>query len=117
MLEQRVNLQESHPDRRSAILAEESRQLARAHITANRNAVPNDPKPPFVTSGIRVSAAPAPTRGFGVAECRQLAGGMCDVLDAIHDDDVALCVRRQVRARCQRLPVYCASGREMRYGN
>lgn len=90
--------------------------LARAHIRVNKNALPNDPKPPFVISGIRLRAATATTRGFGVAECRQLAEGMGDVLDAIHDDDVALRVRRQVRALCERLPVYRASGKGMCYG-
>ncbi len=82
--------------------------LARAYITVNKNAVPNDPQSPFVTSGIRVGAAAATTRGFGVEECRQLAGGMCDVLNAIEDEDVALRVRRQVRALCERFPVYRA---------
>lgn len=92
--------------------------LARAHITVNKNAVPNDPQSPSVTSGIRVGTAAATTRGFGVAECRQLAGGMCDVLDAIDDDAVALRVRRQVRALCERFPVYRgAPAEEMSYGS
>lgn len=92
--------------------------LALAHVTVNKNAVPNDPQSPSVTSGIRVGTAAATTRGFGVAECRQLAGGMCDVLDAIDDDAVALRVRRQVRALCERFPVYRgAPAEEMSYGS
>ncbi|AWN15125.1 serine hydroxymethyltransferase [Salinisphaera sp. LB1] len=83
--------------------------LARVNITVNKNAVPGDPQSPFVTSGIRVGTAAATTRGFGEAECRQLAGGMCDVLNAIDDEDVALRVRRQVRALCERFPVYRAA--------
>lgn len=91
--------------------------LAHANITVNKNAVPNDPQSPFVTSGIRVGTAAATTRGFGVEECRQLAGGMCDVLDAMGDEDVALRVRRQVRALCERFPVYRAPIQEASHGS
>lgn len=80
--------------------------LGQAHITVNKNAVPNDPQSPFVTSGIRVGTAAITTRGFGIAEATELAGWMCDVID--HLDDVAVLaeVRGKVTALCQRFPVY-----------
>ncbi|WP_440997420.1 serine hydroxymethyltransferase [Arhodomonas sp. SL1] len=80
--------------------------LGRAHITVNKNAVPNDPESPFVTSGIRVGTAAATTRGFGVDECRQLAGWMCDVLERPDDDGVIESVRSRVLGLCARHPVY-----------
>ena len=89
--------------------------LDRAHITVNKNAVPNDPKSPFVTSGIRVGTPAITTRGFGVDESSTLAGWMCDVMDALaeealgHDCDVSAVeaqIRDQVKALCDRFPVY-----------
>jgi len=89
--------------------------LDRAHITVNKNAVPNDPKSPFVTSGIRVGTPAITTRGFGVDESRQLTGWMCDIMDALAeqkaggDVDVTAVeaqVRTQVTALCARFPVY-----------
>ncbi|ANE55275.1 serine hydroxymethyltransferase [Methylomonas sp. DH-1] len=82
--------------------------LGRAHITVNKNAVPNDPQSPFVTSGIRVGT-PAPTsRGFKEDEVRQVAHLMCDVMDNIEDESVIDAVREQVHLLCARFPVYAA---------
>jgi glycine hydroxymethyltransferase len=83
--------------------------LAKANITVNKNAVPNDPQSPFITSGIRVGTAAATTRGFGAEACKQLAEGMCDVLDALDDDAVAARVRSAVQTLCKRFPVYKVS--------
>ena len=80
--------------------------LGRAHITVNKNAVPNDPRSPFVTSGLRVGTPAATTRGFKEAECRELAGWMCDILDNLNDDSVIDAVRAKVEALCARFPVY-----------
>ncbi|MDF1821973.1 MAG: serine hydroxymethyltransferase [Alcanivoracaceae bacterium] len=84
--------------------------LGRAHITVNKNAVPNDPRSPFVTSGIRVGTPAVTTRGFDDADCRALAGWMCDVLDALSADEnvetVIDSVRGKVAEICGRLPVY-----------
>lgn len=80
--------------------------LGRAQITVNKNAVPNDPQSPFVTSGIRIGTPAVTTRGFGEAESRVVAGWMCDVLDAIEDDGVIERVRGQVEELCGRHPVY-----------
>jgi glycine hydroxymethyltransferase len=80
--------------------------LGRAHITVNKNAVPNDPQSPFVTSGIRVGT-PAPTsRGFKEAEVRDIAHWMCDVMDNLEDESVITAVREKVSALCARFPVY-----------
>jgi glycine hydroxymethyltransferase len=91
--------------------------LSRANITVNKNAVPNDPQSPFVTSGIRVGTAAATTRGFDVDDCRQLAGWMCDVLSAVDDEQVALRVRRQVKTLCARYPVYNELIEEVSHGS
>ncbi|MGB1882765.1 MAG: serine hydroxymethyltransferase [Gammaproteobacteria bacterium] len=80
--------------------------LGQAHITVNKNAVPNDPQSPFVTSGIRIGTPAMTTRGFGVSEAETIAGWMCDVLDAIEDDAVITRVRNQVSELCGRFPVY-----------
>ncbi|MBN2855261.1 MAG: serine hydroxymethyltransferase [Halothiobacillaceae bacterium] len=80
--------------------------LGQAHITVNKNAVPNDPQSPFVTSGIRVGTAAITTRGFGVVEATQLAGWMCDVIDALEDAAVIATVRGKVTDLCRRFPVY-----------
>lgn len=80
--------------------------LGAAHITVNKNAVPNDPQSPFVTSGIRVGTPAVTTRGFKETECRDLANWMCDVIDAKGSDDVINQVKDKVSAVCQRLPVY-----------
>ncbi|KPQ26833.1 MAG: glycine hydroxymethyltransferase [Marinobacter excellens HL-55] len=80
--------------------------LGKAHITVNKNAVPNDPRSPFVTSGLRIGTPAVTTRGFGEAECRDLAGWMCDILDNLEDETVISRVREQVEAVCNRFPVY-----------
>ncbi len=80
--------------------------LGRAHITVNKNAVPNDPRSPFVTSGLRVGTPAVTTRGFGESECRDLAGWMCDILDNLDDEAVSSRVREQVKTLCERFPVY-----------
>ena len=82
--------------------------LGAAHITVNKNTVPNDPQKPFVTSGIRVGTPAVTTRGFGVEECRQLAGWMCDIIDALDDEAVRDRVRGQAAELCRRHPVYGA---------
>jgi glycine hydroxymethyltransferase len=80
--------------------------LDSANITVNKNAVPNDPQSPFVTSGIRVGTPAITTRGLGEAESRDLAGWMCDVMDDINNPAVIEDVRNKVLALCKRLPVY-----------
>ena len=80
--------------------------LGLAHITVNKNAIPNDPQKPFVTSGIRIGTAAMTTRGFGADEARQLANLIADVLDAPTDQSVINRVAGEVQAMCARLPVY-----------
>ncbi|MHB1373500.1 MAG: serine hydroxymethyltransferase [Thauera sp.] len=80
--------------------------LGAAHITVNKNTVPNDPQSPFVTSGIRIGTPAATTRGFGIAEVTELASWICDILDAIDDPAVVDAVRAKVSALCARFPVY-----------
>jgi len=80
--------------------------LGRANITVNKNSVPNDPRSPFVTSGLRMGTPAVTTRGFGVAECRVLSGWIADVLDNIADEEVIRRVRGQVLELCARFPVY-----------
>jgi glycine hydroxymethyltransferase len=82
--------------------------LGRAGITVNKNAVPNDPRSPFVTSGIRVGTPAVTTRGFGEAEVAALANWMCDILDAPTDEAVIARVAKQVHTICQQFPVYQA---------
>ncbi len=82
--------------------------LGSAHITVNKNAVPNDPQSPFVTSGIRVGTPAMTTRGLKADEARHLARWMCDVLDHIEDETVIARVRGQVTELCGRHPVYAA---------
>jgi glycine hydroxymethyltransferase len=80
--------------------------LGSAHITVNKNAVPNDPQSPFVTSGIRIGTPAVTTRGLVEADVRALAGWICDVLGDIDNPQVIERVRGQVGALCKRLPVY-----------
>jgi len=82
--------------------------LGKAHITVNKNAVPNDPQKPFVTSGLRVGTPAVTTRGYGEADCTDLANWMCDVLDTPNDDKVIAAVREKVTAQCRKYPVYTA---------
>jgi len=80
--------------------------LGAAYITVNKNAVPNDPQSPFVTSGIRVGTPAVTTRGLGEPEVRELAGWMCDVLDDVENAAVIEAVRGKVLDLCGRFPVY-----------
>jgi glycine hydroxymethyltransferase len=80
--------------------------LGAANITVNKNAVPNDPQSPFVTSGIRIGTPAVTTRGFEVAEVQELAGWMCDVLDNVQDGGVIEQVKARVLDICARFPVY-----------
>jgi len=82
--------------------------LGSAHITVNKNTVPNDPQSPFVTSGIRIGAPAVTTRGFGIAEVTALAGWICDILDDIENPAVIESVRAKVSEVCARFPVYAA---------
>ena len=80
--------------------------LARAHITVNKNAIPNDPEKPFVTSGIRIGTPAATTRGFGELECEELGHMIADVLDAPADDAVITRARHGVASLTRKFPVY-----------
>ncbi len=80
--------------------------LGDAHITVNKNAVPNDPQSPFVTSGIRIGTPAATTRGFKEGEVRTLAGWICDILADVASHAVRARVRADVEMLCARFPVY-----------
>ena len=80
--------------------------LGKAHITVNKNAVPNDPRKPFVTSGLRVGTPAVTTRGYKEADVIELTNWICDVLDAPSDDAVIAKVREKVTAQCRTFPVY-----------
>jgi glycine hydroxymethyltransferase len=80
--------------------------LGRAHMTVNKNSVPNDPRPPFVTSGLRIGTPAITTRGFGEAEARQVGRWIAEVLDHMGDEAVVARVRDEVAATCRRFPVY-----------
>ncbi len=83
--------------------------LGEAYITVNKNSVPNDPRSPFVTSGLRIGTPAVTTRGFKETECRQLAGWLCDILDSLEKGTSATVVpqvRENVLEICKRFPVY-----------
>ncbi len=80
--------------------------LGLANITVNKNAVPNDPRSPFVTSGIRIGSPSITRRGFKEAEAKELAGWICDVLDNHTDEAVIAAIRSKVLEICKRFPVY-----------
>ena len=80
--------------------------LGSAHITVNKNTVPNDPQSPFVTSGIRVGTPAATTRGFGESECSDIANWICDICDDIENESVVNDVRSKVEKLCAKFPVY-----------
>ena len=80
--------------------------LGRANITVNKNAVPNDPRSPFVTSGLRLGSPAITTRGFGEAEVADLTAWMCDILDDIENEVVIAEVKQKVIELCARFPVY-----------
>jgi glycine hydroxymethyltransferase len=80
--------------------------LGRAYITVNKNAVPNDPRPPFVTSGLRIGSPAVTRRGMKEAEVAELTEWMCDILDDINNEALIDQVRDKVKALCARFPVY-----------
>jgi len=84
--------------------------LGRANITVNKNAVPNDPQSPFVTSGLRIGSPVVTTRGFGEEECRTLAGWIADLLDVLNQPEALEAkisdVQSKVKALCAEYPVY-----------
>ena len=80
--------------------------LGAAHITVNKNSVPNDPRSPFVTSGLRIGTPAVTTRGFKEAECTALANWICDVLDDHTNEAVLAGVRENVTKQCRLFPVY-----------
>ncbi len=83
--------------------------LGRANITVNKNTVPNDPRSPFVTSGLRLGSPASTTRGFKEAEMQMVANWIADVLDSLGDESVVDTVRGQVKTLCARHPVYRSS--------
>ena len=83
--------------------------LGHANITVNKNAVPNDPRSPFVTSGLRIGTPAVTTRGFKEAECKTLTHWMCDVLDDLKNDNMIGSVRHKALELCRRFPVYAAA--------
>ena len=80
--------------------------LGQANITVNKNAVPNDPRPPFVTSGIRIGSPAVTRRGFGEQEVTQLTGWMCDILEDIENQALIASIKDKVVELCKRYPVY-----------
>jgi glycine hydroxymethyltransferase len=80
--------------------------LSKAHITVNKNSVPNDPQSPFVTSGLRIGSPAITTRGFNEQDSRDLANWISDVLEDMDNDDLIATVRSKVTEICTRLPVY-----------
>jgi glycine hydroxymethyltransferase len=80
--------------------------LGRANITVNKNAVPNDPRSPFVTSGLRLGTPAVTTRGFKEAEISELSGWIADIIDNLEDETLNARVREQVLELCDRFPVY-----------
>ena len=80
--------------------------LDRANITVNKNAVPNDPQSPFVTSGIRIGSPSITTRGFKKAEASQVAFWICDIIDNMGDETLIEKIKGEVKALCKRFPMY-----------
>ncbi|WP_434353172.1 serine hydroxymethyltransferase [Psychrobacter sp. HD31] len=85
---------------------EADKWLGDAFITVNKNSVPNDPKSPFVTSGIRIGTPAVTTRGFKEEQVAELAGWICDVIDSKGDEAVITATREKVKALCANFPVY-----------
>ena len=104
--ESHVFLVDLRPKNITGKAAEEA--LGKAHITINKNAIPNDPEKPFVTSGIRVGAAAITTRGFSEQDARELANLVADVLDNPNDEVVLQQVAQKAKALCDKNPVYGA---------
>ena len=84
--------------------------LGAAHITVNKNSVPNDPRSPFVTSGLRLGTPAVTTRGFRETEVHAVAGWIADILDSKGAEKTIERIRREVTALCARFPVYGADG-------
>ena len=80
--------------------------LGKAHITVNKNAVPNDPQKPFVTSGLRIGTPAVTTRGYTEQDCVDLTQWICDVLDNPSDEKIITAAREKVSAQCKKYPVY-----------
>ena len=80
--------------------------LDRANITVNKNAVPNDPQSPFVTSGIRIGTPSITTRGFGEEQAAQVASWICDIIDNMGDETLIETIKNEVKALCKRFPMY-----------
>ena len=80
--------------------------LGQANITVNKNTVPNEPRSPFVTSGLRIGTPALTTRGLGTNEASQVAGWICDILDDIENLDMQIKIKAEVIALCGRFPVY-----------
>lgn len=80
--------------------------LGRANITVNKNAVPNDPRSPFVTSGLRLGSPAITTRGFGEAEVKEMSNWICDILDDINNEELIQSVKQKVLTLCAKFPVY-----------
>ncbi len=80
--------------------------LGKAYITVNKNAVPNDPQSPFITSGIRIGTPAVTTRGFKESECEQVANWMCDILDDLGDEAKIAKIKASVLTLCGQFPVY-----------
>ncbi len=80
--------------------------LGRANITVNKNAVPNDPQSPFVTSGIRIGTPSITTRDFDEADCKQVANWCCDIMDNVNDESVIERVKSEVLTLCKSRPLY-----------
>lgn len=85
-------------------VAEET--LGRANITVNKNAVPNDPRSPFVTSGLRLGSPAVTTRGFTESEVSEMSGWICDILDDIDNEELISSVKQKVLSLCANFPVY-----------
>jgi len=80
--------------------------LGQANITVNKNTVPNDPRSPFVASGLRLGTPAITTRGFGETETREMTGWICDILEDMGNHEVIERVKKQALALCSRFPVY-----------
>lgn len=80
--------------------------LGRAYITVNKNAVPNDPRPPYITSGLRIGSPAGTRRGFGEKEMGEIANWICDILEDSTNDAVVAAVKKKVLALCKKFPVY-----------
>ena len=85
---------------------EAENKLGEANITTNKNAVPDDPQSPFITSGLRIGSPAVTTRGFKEKECEQVASWICDILDDLQNKTVVLRVKKEVFALCKQFPVY-----------